>query len=476
MLDFSNLIQSKNGNCDEEKKESMKDYIDFTLDTTKKGQQKIEHKTLSNKEENQNKCSNKPKSPSNIKTIETEPEFNYISQDSSQKISPQKENPNQKIIKQAKIHEKIEKNNSFDLQDSYKLIPHFFKIEEYLEPFNIKKNESGSIKLKQTIQNIDICINKYKEIADNEKSLSDIAKILEKEMYLLDKKEKIEKIVDSINQNINFDNIENYMNPIFEENKKENINNNKLNCLNNEMLSSITSNQQATKENDNTFLNKKRYLKKDITEKPEKKITKTKEKSNNDNNNIKKIGRLSNELRNKGVKGIKDGAHPDNGVVKIMRHSLNNICSILVIILQLIDNNFYIFLPGINDKDLKNTTTKQDYLEKTIDEILCVYVSIETKKNKIVENRNKINGLLAGHISGKEKEQNLVKKILKMKLKDVCLCFINNIKDFIDGYKFNTFEDDEDFKKYDDSKIDKILKQAEDLIKYQIKKRPKSLQ
>ena len=348
-----------------------------------------------------------------------------------------------------------------------------------MEPFNIKIVGSDPINIKQAIQKIDIGINKYEEIFKNEKSLSEIAKIFAKYNYSKEIKQELKGVIDCKSQNIYFDNIENSMNTNFEENNKDNINNNIVsNCLGNEMISSITSNKEATKKKDSNFLNKKRNLEEDKTElaKQEKKIFITKEKISNDTNTIKNAGRLSNESKNKGIKGIKDGSHPDNGVIKIMRHSLNNICCIFITILQIIDTNAYIFLPGINDKDLKNTTTKQDYLEKTIEDILCNYISIETKKDKIEENRNKINGLLGADIPGKEKEQNLLKKILKMKLKDVCLNFINNINNFIDGYTFNTFVDDEDFKKYDDSKIKKILKQADDLMNSKIRKRNKKPQ
>lgn len=456
MLDFSILLQNKNGNCDDERKESMKDYIDYTLDTTKKGHQNIEHKTLFNKDENQ----------SNIKTIE--PDFNYITKDSSEKKSPQKEIQKHKIS----IQPKIGKNNSFDFQNLCKLRPQFFKLEDYLNPFNIKIIDCDSIILKQVIQKIDIGINKYEEILNNEKSMSELAKIFEIINYL----KEIKREINSIIQNINIFYEENTLNTDFEKNKKDNINNNILDCVNNETISSIISNQDASKKNNDTFLGKKRNLIEDNTElkKQEKILYKT--ASNNANINIKKVGRLSNELRNKGIKGIKDGSHPDNGVIKIMRHSLNNICSIFITILQIIDANTFIFLPGINDKDLKNTTTKQTYLGKTIEEILCIYISIETKKDKIEENRNKIDDLLKEDILGKVIEQNLLKKILKMKLKEVCYNYINNIKDFIDGYTFKTFEDDEDFRKYDDSKVEKILKQAEDLINNKIRKRPKTPQ
>ena len=477
MIDFNNLIQSKNGNFDEEKKESMKDYIDFTLDTTKKGQPKIENKTLPNNEESKINIFNKLQSQTNIKTID--PNSNYSYKESYHKNPPTKESKNHKKTIQLKFDENTGQKYSFVFQDFNKLRPHFFKIGDYLEPFNIKIVGSDPINIKQAIQKIDIGINKYEEIFKNEKSLSEIAKIFAKYNYSKEIKQELKGVIDCKSQNIYFDNIENSMNTNFEENNKDNINNNIVsNCLGNEMISSITSNKEATKKKDSNFLNKKRNLEEDKTElaKQEKKIFITKEKISNDTNTIKNAGRLPNESKNKGIKGIKDGSHPDNGVIKIMRHSLNNICCIFITILQIIDTNAYIFLPGINDKDLKNTTTKQDYLEKTIEDILCNYISIETKKDKIEENRNKINGLLGADIPGKEKEQNLLKKILKMKLKDVCLNFINNINNFIDGYTFNTFVDDEDFKKYDDSKIKKILKQADDLMNSKIRKRNKKPQ
>ena len=136
------------------------------------------------------------------------------------------------------------------------------------------------------------------------------------------------------------------------------------------------------------------------------------------------------------------------------------------------DEKFEIHSPGINDKDLVNTTKKEETLEKTIEIILCVYISIDSNKNIIEENRKKFNELLAKDIPGKEKEQNLIKQILQMTLKDVCNNYINNIKNFIDGFTFNTFEDDEDFQKYDISKREPILKHFKEIMEKKIIKRP----
>ena len=59
-----------------------------------------------------------------------------------------------------------------------------------------------------------------------------------------------------------------------------------------------------------------------------------------------------------------------------------------------------------------------------------------------------------------------------MTLKDVCNNFINNIKNFIDGYTFNTFEDDEDFQKYDISQRELILNHFKEIMEGKIIKRP----
>ena len=157
-----------------------------------------------------------------------------------------------------------------------------------------------------------------------------------------------------------------------------------------------------------------------------------------------------------------------------MRHSLENICNIIETIVDKIDKNTKIFLPCINDKDLKNNTKKEEYLKKTIEDILCFYISIETKKVKFEENRKKFNELLGKDIEGKEKEKNLLKQILQMTHEDVCKNFINNNKNFIDGYTFKTFEDDEDFQKYDNSKREKIVEKFIKLIGGKIGKREKA--
>lgn len=439
-----------NVNSDLEGKNSMKDYLDYTFDSTKKDQPKIEPKTLSNKDESHISYYNKPKSQNEIETIM--PNFNYFDQNSPKIKSPKKESQKQ---------QKTTKSNIDDFQNFDKLRPHFFLIEQYLALFNIKIIESGnSINLKQVIEKIDIGINKYKEISEKENSLSEQAIILKKTIYLYDIKQKIEEIIN----NKNFDIEDNPMGLNFEQNQSNKINNNISNYFNNGILSSITSNnQEVAKENDrsNNFLKKKRNLKKDNTE------LENTEKTNNDNNKyIKKPGRLPNELKKKGVKGTKDGSHPDNGVIKIMRHSLDNIFNIFITIVGIIDSSAKIFFPGINNKDLKNTTVKQEYLKKNIEEILCSYISIESKKDNIAANKVIINDLL--NKPGKEKEKNLLRKILKLNFRCVCNNYIKNIKNFIDGYTFNTFEDDEDFKKYEKDKIALILEKAEDLINERI--------
>ena len=489
MFDFNNYGSNKKVNCDEDRKENMKDYLDYdpTMDSTKKEHPSIEPKTASNKEENQNNDSNKPKSQSNINTIE--PNFNHINLNSSQENTPTKTNKKSKNSNKPKIDEKIGTFNNFDFHDFYKLRSHFFRMQQILEPLNIKIIESNLINLKQTIEKIGKGIKIFEQMIKNEKSLSEAFIILENYQYLIERKNNIETIINAY-QNINFDKEENFLNLNFEENQKSNIDNDKSNSLNNEMKSSNTSNQGATKENDNEFLNKKRYLKRgqlnninNITDNNNVNNIDIDNDNNIINSNIKEPGpstpinngpgRLSNESIKKGIKGKKDGSHPDNGVIKIMRHSLENICSILKTIVDKIDKNIKIFFPGINDKDLKNTTKKEEYLKKTIEDILCVYISIETKKDEFEENRKKFNQLLGKDIRGKEKEKNLLKQILQMTLGDVCNNFINNIKKFIDEYTFKTFEDDEDFQKYDNSKREKILEKFKDLMGGKIIKRNK---
>ena len=525
MLDFNNFMPNRNINRDEEdKRGNMKDYIDYdlTMDSTKKEHPNIEPKTVSNKEENQNNDSNRPQSQSNINTIE--PNFNYINPNSAQEKTPTKACKKPKISNKPKNDEKKGTNNSSDFQNFIRLRPHFFKMQQILESFNIKIIESNSIKLKQAITKIDIGITKLEQMTKNEKSLSEALIILENFHYLNERKKDIEDIIKNESQIIYFVKEENILNLNFEQNQKNDIVNNISNSSNNKKKLSTTSNQGATKENDYEFLNKKRYLKREqinnndtdnniinnnytdnnIINKydSDNNITNNYDSENNiiNNNNTynnitnnngseknsinnnkeaepsipknNKPGRLSNDLKKKGIKGKKDGSHPDNAAKKIIRHSLKNICIILQIIINVFDEKFEVCSPGINDKDLVNTTNKQETLGKTIENILCVYVSIESKKNKIEENRKKFNELLGKDIPGKEKEQNLIKQILQMTLKDVCNNYINNIKNFIDGFTFNTFEDDEDFQKYDISIIELILNHFKEIMEDKITKRP----
>ena len=153
MVDFINFMPNKNVNCDEEdRRESMKDYLgyDKTMDSTKKERPNIEPKTISNKEENQNNDSNRPESQNNINTIE--PNFNYINPNSTQKSTPTKVSKKPRISNKPKNDEKIGNNNSFDFQNFFKLRPHFLRMQQILESFNTKINESNSINLKQAIE------------------------------------------------------------------------------------------------------------------------------------------------------------------------------------------------------------------------------------------------------------------------------------------------------------------------------------
>ena len=534
MLDFNNFMLNRNVNRDEEeRRENMKDYIDYnlTMDSTKKEHPNIEPKTVSNKEENQNNDSNRSQSQSNIHSIE--PNFNYINPNSTQENTPTKGSKNPKISNKPKNDEKIGTNNSSDFQKFFKLRPHFFRMQQILEPFNIKIIESDSINLKQAKEKIGIGIKKLKQMTKNEKSLSEALIIFENFHYLNERKKDIEDIIKNESQIIYFVKEENILNLNFEQNQKNDIVNNISNCSNNEMKLSITPNQGVTKENDKIFLNKKRYLKieqlnnndadnninnnyeinnniinnydtdnniiyKNYTDNniiynnytdndiiynnyTDNNIINNNDSKNNIINNLKETepsspknnkGRLSNDLKKKGIKGKKDGSHPANAAIKIIRHSLENICIILQIIVNIFDIKFKIHSPGINDKDIVNTTKKEETLEKTIEVILCVYVSIESKKNIIEENRKNFNELLGKDIPGKEKEQNLIKQILQMTLKDVCNNFINNIKNFIDGFTFNTFEDDEDFQRYDISQRELILNHFKEIMEGKIIKRP----
>ena len=174
-----------------------------------------------------------------------------------------------------------------------------------------------------------------------------------------------------------------------------------------------------------------------------------------------------------GIKGKKDDTDPGNGLIKILRKCLQNLVNLLNDIIKKLDKDIEISNPGINKNDLKNNTRKENYIKKSIKEILCKYTSKEKKDQELIENEKKINRLLQKDFPGQEEVKKLLKKILEMSLEEGLEQYLNKTNNsFITGYTFKTFSDD--FSNFN-SKVQKTFKdKADDLIKGKIQKRKKS--
>lgn len=459
MVDF----EKKNSNINEEENRLIKSLSNYDpLET---------HKTESRR------CIEKEETKIDIEKNRTSKEiikFKCTVINSSHKNSSQKAFQNS--IKNKPKFDIIKNDN----EDLYKLRRHLFKLNQIIKSNEIKINELNSINFDQINRQLNDCINKlYEKLPNQDYSLSEDAKTLNRINYVYLKKVEIENLIENLSKKASSENDVITKEVKIEQNKKRFKNNNHTNIMNELKFTSYFSTQEDTKKIEKKFLCKKRVLQEDKFDEiklEEKKYIKE-EKSNIDIKTVeqfipKKKGRLSNNSKKNGIKGNKDDTHPDNGLTKMMRHSLKNIYDINSEILKKIDSKIDIFFPGIYEEDLKNTDIKQIYLEKTILEILCDYCSKESQKDDIEKNKKIFNDLLKGDKLGKE-ERRLLEKLLYTKHKDVFQNYINNNKDFIDGYTFITFGNDNCFKKYDNSIKNKFIEKAQKLIDNGIKKRKK---
>jgi hypothetical protein len=196
--------------------------------------------------------------------------------------------------------------------------------------------------------------------------LSEDAKTLKRINYVYLKKVEIENLIENLSKKASSENDLITKEVKIEQNKKRFKNNNHTNIMNELKFTSYFSTQEDTKKIKKKFLCKKRVLQEDKFDEiklEEKKYIKE-EKSNIDIKTVeqfipKKKGRLSNNSKKNGIKGNKDDTHPDNGLTKMMRHSLRNIYDINSEILKKIDSKIDIFFPGIYEKDLINTEKKE---------------------------------------------------------------------------------------------------------------------
>ena len=143
-----------------------------------------------------------------------------------------------------------------------------------------------------------------------------------------------------------------------------------------------------------TFLNKKRFYTTKIEKENKIKTNQEVITNGNDKNNLFKIqntknkalGRIPKHLKEMGIKGKKDDTDPRNGLIKILRKCLKNLVNFLNDIIKKLDKNIKISNPGINKNDLKNNTRKENYIKKSIKEILCKYTSKEKGDKSLIKN------------------------------------------------------------------------------------------
>lgn len=383
----------------------------------------------------------------------------------SPKNFPQKEkqNPSTKQIQS----EKLDKNNSFELA-LCRLRPHIINLISIFDSLSITLNILDPIKKNLLIEKIEEAINiLYNNIMLKCHS-SELVSILSEIEYLCSLKQDLKYV----EKNIEFSKIDNdWKNNVIK----------KSNTFENKIKFSVTKTQEIkSKKKDMTFLNKKRFYTTKIEKENKIKTNQEVITNGNDKNNLFKIqntknkalGRIPKHLKERGIKGKKDDTDPENGLNKILRHCLENLVNLLNDIIQKLDKNIKISNPGINKNDLKNNTRKENYIKKSIKEILCKYTSKEKKDQELIENEKKINRLLQKDFPGQEEVKKLLKKILEMSLEEGLEQYLNKTNSFLTGNTIKTFSDD--FSNFD-SKVQKTFKdKADDLIKGKIQKREKS--
>lgn len=182
------------------------------------------------------------------------------------------------------------------------------------------------------------------------------------------------------------------------------------------------------------------------------------------NNGNKKMGRKS---KNSGEKGEKDDKDVNNGLHKMLHSCFKIVFDICIKLVKEIDENIKLFYPGINQKDLRNTKAKQDYLDKSIKNIFCEYISKESKKDEFKKNKAIIEKKIP-KIIGKEEKKELLNEIISKPFRYYFRNYVNNIK-IMEG--FITFDEDVKFEKYEKNTKMDFKGKGLDLVNNKIKVR-----
>ena len=399
-------------------KEENKENIKEEMQNTEKSNYTITNSTTNKKisKEVKNKETN-----NNSKFLQSS--INYLEEENFNYIIKNGEQFNEKIdLNQIS---KINDNNSNESSD--KIRAHIFQINSIFKCLEISEITDNIIYKDDLIRKIENALNIINNKTLIEKSLSDIYGLLDKEVCLNDKKNELELF------DLEYFNL-NKINPI--EENKEKISNISFSC------------NTSDKKEEIKFISQKR--------KRQGEETKENKKS--------KMGR---KPKNSGEKGNKDHNDPNNGLHKMLHRSLRIVYDISNKLAKEIDENIKLFYPGINKKDLINTNIKQNYLDKTIKNILCEYISKDSKKDEFKKNKAIIEKTIP-NINGKEEKKELFNEMISKPFRYYFSNYVNNIKIM---EKFITFDEDDHFRNYDQNKKNEFKEKGRCLVNNDIKVR-----
>ena len=176
---------------------------------------------------------------------------------------------------------------------------------------------------------------------------------------------------------------------------------------------------------------------------------------------------MGRKPKNSGEKGNKDHNDPNNGLHKMLHRSLRIVYDISNELAKEIDENIKLFYPGINKKDLINTNIKQNYLDKTIKNILCEYLSKDSKEDEFKKNKTIIEKKIP-KVIGKEEKKELFNEMISKPFRYYFSNYVNNIKIM---EKFITFDEDDHFRNYDQNKKNEFKEKGRCLVNNDIKVR-----
>lgn len=279
----------------------------------------------------------------------------------------------------------------------------------------ITENEEEKNKLNEEIKNINIKLNSLKQKCIKENNALDSI-IYYREISNLDKQKKeclkkfseLEKCkISQQSEDISF---------VANVSVNEKENKNKILFNTNKDILNTSSNN-----NEKVLLSKKRFQSKDEVKNSElKKFEKEEEKEKSKKEKSHKpLGRISNELKEKGVTGKHDKNILDNATNKSIIKYIHSMISSIILKFKEFDENFdekIIPKIGLNKEDKKNNKAIEEFLKSSNKEIICKFIPKRSSisfKERFELNCERIDKALSKDIPGKEEIKKEIKLLIE---------------------------------------------------------------